>query len=97
MKLFILVYQIQNSPDNDNMLIFPKSICSGTIYFHFNIYYIHYDKAFRYLSPKENLSGREGQTDDAPVDKYYYFIWTTKGVRCFPKLNYKRPREGPHI
>ena len=34
---------------------------------------------------RENLNNREGQTDSTSVDKYYY-TWTTKGVRNYPKF-----------
>ena len=40
---------------------------------------------------------REGQTDSAPVD-IYYSKWTTKGVRCNPKVQFSRVFiEGPCI
>ena len=38
---------------------------------------------------EEKLDTREGQTDSTPVDKYY-FAWTTKGFRCYPKFQLYR-------
>ena len=51
-------------------------------------------KTFRFCGSgfkedRENLYNREWQTEYSAVDKYN-FIWTKKGIRCYPKFHIER-------
>ena len=42
----------------------------------------------RFVLHSQNIYDREGQQGRTPEDKYY-FTWTAKGVRCYPKFQLK--------
>ena len=44
---------------------------------------------------RENLENREGQTDSTPLVEKYHCTWTTKGVRCYPKSQFRGLYRGP--